>query len=417
MSDLREGYCHVAFPYTTRYGRDPGQALDRAGTTIDDPDLANACRQHPTRPSCYFRTALPSGRKMIRLNSDTETRPTEAMREAIARAPVGDEQRNEDPSINLLCERVAELLGKEAAIFLPSGTMCNVVAVKTHTSPGDLLLAERAAHVLRAEGGGAAMISAVMTEAIIANEQGTGDLPPGVFGVEAFERALAQSSALPAPYSPPARLLCVEQTHNFGGGSIWPLGTLQAVGQAARERGIALHMDGARLMNAVVAGGVPAAVHAACVDSVWIDFTKGLGAPLGAVLAGSHSFISKARRYKTIVGGALRQAGIAAAGCLHALDHHVDRLAQDHRNATRLATGLAALPGVRLVHGMPQTNIVFFDVQGCGLTATAFAERCLAHDVRVGPVAGSVRAVTHLDIADGDIEVALQVMREVIRRS
>ena len=351
---------------------------------------------------------------MIRLNSDTETQPTAAMREAIAQAPVGDEQRHEDPSINALCERVAELLGKEAAVFLPSGTMGNVIAVKTHTKPGDLLLADAAAHVLRAEGGGAAMISGVMTDTIGASPADD-TLPPGVFNAARLQASVAAGSALPSPYAPPATLVCVEQTHNFGGGSIWPLETLREVGQAAHDRGMAVHMDGARLMNAVVASGVPAADYAACVDSLWIDFTKGLGAPIGAVLAGSYQFIAQARRYKTMVGGALRQAGIAAGGCLHALDYHIERLADDHRNATRLAAGLQAMAGVELVHGMPQTNIVFFRVNGTGLDATEFSARCLAAGVRVGPVAGAVRAVTHLDISDADIDTTLQVMSEVIR--
>lgn len=355
---------------------------------------------------------------MIRLNSDTETQPTDAMREAIASAPVGDEQRNEDPSINLLCERVAELLGKEAAIFLPSGTMGNVVSVKAHTQPGDILFAETSAHILRAEGAGAALISGVMTEAISAatlhEENGTA-LPPGMFDAQAFTTSLDGCSALPAPYGAPPRLLCVEQTHNFGGGSIWPLATLRSVCETAHGRGLSVHMDGARLMNAVVASGVSAADYCANVDSVWIDFTKGLGAPLGAVLAGSSDFIGRARRYKAIVGGALRQAGVAAGGCLYALDHHIERLAQDHHNASRLASGLAELPGVKLVYGLPQTNIVFFQVDQSGLSATEFSARCLAAGVRVGPVAGSIRAVTHLDIDDADIDTALTVMRSVLQ--
>ncbi|MGH1358780.1 MAG: threonine aldolase family protein [Burkholderiaceae bacterium] len=352
-------------------------------------------------------------RPLIRLNSDTETRPTPAMRQAIAQAPVGDEQRNEDPSVNALCDRVAGLLGKEAALFLPSGTMGNVVAVKTHTQPGDMLFAESSAHVLRAESGGAAMISGAVTETIHADP--SNGLPPGVFSPEQLETALAGSSALPSPYSAPPRLLCVEQTHNFGGGSIWPLASLQAVSQTARSHGMAVHMDGARLLNAVVASQVSAADYCACVDSVWIDFTKGLGAPIGAVLAGSSEFINRARRYKTAVGGAMRQAGIAAGGCLYALDHHVERLASDHNNATRLANGLSALPGVELVYGPPQTNIVFFKINKPGLNATEFSARCLAQGVRVGPVAGAVRAVTHLDIADDEIDIALQVMGDIIQ--
>jgi len=354
---------------------------------------------------------------MIRLNSDTETRPTQAMREAIANAAVGDEQRNEDPSVNALCERVAAELGQEAAIFLPSGTMGNVIGVKTHTQPGDLLVAESLSHVLRAEGGGAAMISGVMTEAIVSPKAMPEPMPvlaPGTFNVEMLNMTLGSASALPSPYAPPPRLLCVEQTHNFGGGSIWPLEQLTAVCDAAHDRGMAVHMDGARLMNAVVASGVRAAQYGKCADSLWIDFTKGLGAPLGAVLAGSSEFIARAGRVKTAVGGAMRQAGIAAAACLYALDHHVDRLAQDHLNAQRLAMGLSDMPGVTLVYGPPQTNIVFFKVDGTRLSATTFSERCLAQGLRVGPVAGAVRAVTHLDIADADIDTALTIMKAVV---
>ncbi len=352
-------------------------------------------------------------RPLIRLNSDTETRPTAAMRQAIAQAPVGDEQRNEDPSVNALCERVAALLGKQAALFLPSGAMCNVVAVKTHTEPGDLLIAERSSHVLRAESGGAAMISGVMTEAM--DPAPADGVAPGTFTTADLNAVLAGSSALPSPYAAPQRLLCVEQTHNFCGGSIWPLANLQAVGRLAREHGMAVHMDGARLMNAVVASQVSAADYCACVDSVWIDFTKGLGAPIGAVLAGSAEFITRARRFKTAVGGAMRQAGIAAGGCLYALDHHVERLADDHRNAARLAAGLASLPGVQLVYGPPQTNIVFFSVEETGLSAADFSAQCLAQGVRVGPVSGAVRAVTHLDISDEQLDIALDVMSGIIR--
>lgn len=348
---------------------------------------------------------------MIRLNSDTETRPTDAMRAAIAAAEVGDEQRREDPTVERLQQAVAALLGKEAALFLPTGTMCNLIAVKVHTHAGDLILAEADAHVLRAESGGAGLVSGVMTEPIHAR---SGNAPAGTFDAEDLRRALARAAALPAPWGPRARMLCLEHTHNFGGGSVWPLDRLRAVCDAAHAAGIATHMDGARLMNAVVASARPAHEHLVGVDSVWLDFTKGLGAPIGAVLAGTQDFIDRARRYKHALGGAMRQAGIAAAGCLHALAHHVERLAEDHANARRLAEGLAALPGVQLVHGMPQTNIVFFDVAGTGLDAADFAARCLAQGVRMGPVAGQVRAVTHLDISRADIETALGVAQQVI---
>ena len=326
---------------------------------------------------------------MIPLTSDTETRPTDAMRDAIAAARVGDEQRGEDPSVNELLERVADLLGMEAALFLPTGTMCNLIAVKVHTQPGDVLLAERDAHVLRAESGGAGLVSGVITEPIAGGgsaglfsdddgDPGAGAPVPGTFTIEELRRAIDRLATLPAPYAPPATLLCVEQTHNFGGGAIWPLARLAGVSAHARDRGLAVHMDGARLLNAVVASGVPAHEWCAHVDSAWIDFTKGLGAPLGAVLAGSRAFIAQALRYKHAFGGAMRQAGIAAAGCLYALEHHVDRLAEDHANATRLATGLAALSGLRLVYGMPQTNIVFFEPEPGTCSAAELARDGMA---------------------------------------
>ncbi|MCM5570736.1 beta-eliminating lyase-related protein [Burkholderiaceae bacterium FT117] len=343
---------------------------------------------------------------MILLTSDTETRPTAAMRAAIAAAEVGDEQKNEDPTVLRLTERVAQLLGKEAALFLPSGTMCNVIAVRAHTSPGEVVLAERDSHVLRAEGGGAGMISGVMTEPLESER--------GVFGPGALDAALDRIGALPSPYGPRARLLCLENTHNFGGGTVWPQDRLDAVCDAARARGLKVHLDGARLMNAAVANGLSPARICEKVDTAWLDFTKGLGAPIGAVLVGSREFVAEARRLRQMVGGAMRQAGIAAAACLHALDHHVERLAEDHENARRLAEGLQAIPGVRLVHGLPETNIVFFDPRAAGWTATDFAKAAAANGVKLVPVAGMIRAVTHLDVTREQIDEALAVIRRMM---
>ncbi len=363
---------------------------------------------------------------MIALTSDTETRPTAAMRAAIAAAEVGDEQRREDPTVNLLLERVAELLGKEAALFLPTGTMCNLVAVKTHTRAGDLMLAERDAHVLRAEAGGAGLVSGVLTEPLLGgpgtarpaagSNQGGGDARiPGTFTAAELSDALDRISAMPSPYAPPPTLLCVEQTHNFGGGSIWPRERLAAVCDRARDRGLAIHMDGARLLNAAVASGVTASDWCSHVDSAWIDFTKGLGAPIGSVLAGSREFIARAYRYKYAFGGAMRQAGIAAAGCLYALDHHIERLADDHANATLLAAGIAALPGLRLVYGMPQTNIVFFETEPDTVTAAELARRCLERGLRIGTIGGKIRAVTHLDVSRAQVDEAIQIIADVLR--
>jgi len=348
-------------------------------------------------------------RDFIPLSSDTETRPTAAMREAIAAAEVGDEQRNEDPTIIALQERVAELVGMEAALFMPTGTMCNVVGVKTHTRPGDVVIADWMCHIVRAESGGAALASGVMIEPI--------ETERGIFTSEQLEEAIDRVRATPAPHSPPSRLVCVEQTHNFGGGAVWSLQELRAIRETAGKHGLAVHMDGARLMNAVMASGTSAKEFGACVDSLWIDFTKGLGAPIGAVLAGSRSFIDEARRFKHLFGGAFRQAGVAAAGCLYSLDHLVRRLADDHDNARLLAEGLAEIEGIALRAPAPESNILFFDVDGLGMDNRTFYARCLEKGVRFSAVRRSVRAVTHLDVSRSDIERAIEMVKQVAEES
>ena len=340
---------------------------------------------------------------MIDLYSDTKTRPTDAMRRAIAAAPVGDEQKGEDPTVNALCERVAALLGKQAAVFLPSGTMCNEIAIAVHCHPGDEVICDRTAHIVNSESGGPAALAGVMLRTI--------DGDRGVFGGDAVRAALRRGSR----HEPRSRLLSLEQTVNFGNGRVWPLETLEDACAAARAAGLATHLDGARLMNAVIASGVPAATWAAPFDSLWIDFTKGLGAPVGAVLAGDAAFIDEAWRLKHRWGGAMRQAGIVAAAGLYALDHNVERLAEDHANALRLAEGLAALPGVSLPMGMPETNIVFFDVAGTGPGADAVAAAARAQGVEIGAFGPrTIRAVTHLDVSAADIDKALGVLADVL---
>ena len=343
--------------------------------------------------------------RMIPLISDTESKPTAAMREAIASADVGDEQRGEDPTVNQLQERVAALLGTEAALWFPGGTMCNFVAVKVHTRPADALIADGMAHIIRAESAGVAFSSGVLIEGISTKR--------GIFTPDDLCQALQRLRTAPSPYGPTARLVCVEQTHNFGGGSIWSLAELAAVSEAARAEGLAVHMDGARLMNACAASGVAPRDFAAVVDSVWIDFTKGLGAPIGAVLAGRKEFIAEARRYKHVFGGAMRQAGIAAAGCLHALDHHVERLVEDHENARRLADGLAKIQGIAVRTARPETNMVFFDPSGTGLSNDAFLAALARQGVRMGQVRGVIRAVTHLDVTRDDIETAIAAVSAI----
>ncbi|OCQ97313.1 threonine aldolase [Nostoc sp. MBR 210] len=346
---------------------------------------------------------------MILLTSDTETKPTQGMRQAIANAEVGDEQKGEDPTVNLLLERVADLLGKEAALFFACGTICNFVAIKTHTRPADVVLVEQMAHIIRAESGGAAMTSGVLMEAVTSEK--------GIFTVDAVAQALARIATAPYLYSANPRLLCVEQTHNFGGGSVWRLDELRAVCEFSQQKGLATHMDGARLLNAVIASQTPAKDFAACVDSVWIDFTKGLGAPIGAVLAGTKEFIAQARRYKHIFGGAMRQAGIVAAGCLYALDHHIERLQEDHDNATHLAQELSNITGITVKNSQPETNIVFFDVSGLGIDKAQFLALLQEHGVKMGAVGNSIRAVTHLDVSRADIDVAINAIYDIAKSS
>jgi len=333
--------------------------------------------------------------------SDTVTRPTAEMRRFMCDAEVGDEQKLEDPTVNLVCEMVAELLGKEAAVFLPSGTMCNEIALRVHARPGEEVIAHHSAHPINFETGGPGALAGVNMRTV--------DGARGQFDAAAVEAAVRPASR----YAPRSRLVWVEQTSNLGGGSVWPLERLEAVAKVAKSHGLATHMDGARLMNAVVASGVSARDYAAPFDSAWIDFTKGLGAPVGAALAGSRAFIDEAWRCKQQMGGAMRQAGIIAAGGVYALRHHVKRLAEDHANARRLAEGLARLPGVRLDPSTIETNIVFFDLTG-SLSAPAAVERMLARGVRMGALgARTIRAVTHLDVDGAGVERALAVARDV----
>jgi threonine aldolase len=339
----------------------------------------------------------------VDLFSDTVTRPTPEMRRFMCDAEVGDEQKFEDPTVNLLQEMVAELLGKEAALFLPSGTMCNEIAIRVHCRPGEEMIAHRTAHPIHFESGGPAALAGVNVSSL--------DGPRGQYTAATAEAAIR---APEVRYFPRSRLLWVEQTSNLGGGSVWPLREVEAVTAVARRHGLATHMDGARLMNAVVASGVAARDYAAPFDSAWIDFTKGLGAPVGAAIAGSRAFIAEAWRLKQQMGGAMRQAGIIAAGGVFALRHNVKRLAEDHANARRLAEGLAALPGVKLDPATVETNLVFFDLTGA-LDAPTVVERLLARGIRVGAMsARSIRAVTHLDVSAAQVEQTLEAARAVL---
>lgn len=337
----------------------------------------------------------------VNLYSDTQTKPSLAMKQAMMEAEVGDEQHGADPTVWALCDRMAALLGKEAAMFLPSGTMCNEIAILTQCRAGDEILAHHTTHITTAEGGAPWALAGVQVSPL--------DGDHGVFSADTLAAAIRPVSR----YSPAQRMVEVEQTANLGGGAIWPLATLNEVAAAAHAHGMVTHMDGARLMNAVVAAGVPAAEMAAGYDTVWLDFTKGLGAPLGAVLAGSAEFIDAAWRWKQRLGGSMRQGGICAAACLYALDHNIDRLADDHENARVLARSLAQIQGLSVEP--PETNLVFFDTLGTGLTAQQLAERVRAAGVLIS-VMGQyrARACTHLDVTAQQVAEAVSAIRDVM---
>ena len=332
----------------------------------------------------------------IDLISDTATRPTEGMREAMARAEVGDEQRGEDPSVNLLCDRVAELLGKQAAVYLPSGIMSNLIAILVHCKPGDEIITSGNAHLISSEGAGASALAGAMFTTI--------DSPDGRFTVDQFSQRIRP----PKARAPRTRLVSIEQTSNKGGGTVWTETAIREISEVARVHDIKLHMDGARLLNAAIATNMRPLDFTQHCDSVWVDLSKGLGCPVGSVLAGSNEFIAEAWDWKHRLGGAMRQAGILAAAGLYALDHNVDRLADDHSNAQRLAKGLSVLSGFQIVGEGVETNIVFVDVAGTGHSASEIARRVASKGVRVGAVSDHVlRAVTHLDVTTQDIDLAI----------
>lgn len=329
----------------------------------------------------------------VNLYSDTQTRPGPEMRRAMAEAEVGDEQRGLDPTVNELQRRVAELLGQEAGLFLPSGSMCNQIAIRLHTRPlGDELYTHRNSHPIVAEAGGAAALSGAMIHAL--------DGEGGTFSAAALEAAMRDPEDR---HQPRSRLVSVEQTTNMGGGRVWSQAQIDAVLAVAARHSLRTHLDGARLLNATVASGVPASSYAAAFDTAWIDFSKGLGAPVGACLTGSAETIAEAWRYKQMLGGAMRQAGIIAAGALWGLEHNVDRLAEDHANARALAEGLAAIDGVAIDPALVETNIVVFDVEDGAALVAALA----ADGVEMSVFGPHVRAVTHLDVDRAGVERAV----------
>jgi threonine aldolase len=342
----------------------------------------------------------------IDLRSDTVTRPTPSMRRAMAEAPVGDDVYGEDPTVNALEERVAALLGKEASLYVPSGTMGNLVAVLSHCGRGDEMILGDKAHIFLYERGGAAALGGVQPRTLP-------NLPDGTLDLDQVAEAVRDEN----DHYPVSRLLALENTQNRCGGRALPVEYIDQAGALAHTHGLQLHVDGARLWNAAVALNAPPARLVAAADSVSVCFSKGLGAPVGSALAGSHALIRQARKMRKQVGGGMRQAGILAAACLVALDEMVDRLADDHANARRLAYGLAAIDGVILDPSAVQTNIVYFDLAAGAIDAPALSAALAAHGVLINPTGPQrLRAVTNYQISAADIETVLGAVEEVLQR-
>jgi threonine aldolase len=342
----------------------------------------------------------------IDLWGDSITKPTLEMKRFMMDAEVGNEVEGEDPTADRLCEMVADLLGKEKALFVASGTMANEVAFRVFCQPGDEIILDQSAHPLHTEVGGPAALSGAMTRPVTGVR--------GVFTAGQLEAAIRPSSR----QNPRSRLVSVEQTTNLGGGKIWPIETTTEVAETAHHHGLAAHLDGARLMNAVVASGVSARDYAAPFDSAFIALTKGLGCPIGSVLAGSADFIDQAWRWRQQFGGGMRQVGIIAAAGIYALENNIERLAEDHENAQVLARGLGAIPGVEIDPGEVETNIVHFGVGGVGLSAPAISDALATEGVRIRAIGPTrMRALTQLEVNRADIEEAVAIFGRVVEGS
>jgi threonine aldolase len=325
------------------------------------------------------------------------------MRAAMAAAEVGDDVFDEDPTVHRLQERVAALLGKEAALFVPSGTMSNQICVKTHTQPGDEILCDAGCHIYNYEAGGPARLSGVMCRTI------EGDF--GILDVSQLEDKVRPENE----HLVRTRLVCLENTHNRGGGKVFPLEKIQAISAWARSQGLAMHLDGARLWNAIVASGVPARDWAEPFDSISVCFSKGLGAPVGSALAGSRDFVRKARFVRKVFGGGMRQAGVLAAAALYAIDHHIERLADDHRNAQTIAAAIADTPGLELYPPEVETNLIWFRADAALGSSREITAALQKHGILVHPLGPQLlRACTHLDVSAAQAQRAADIIRQVV---
>ncbi len=341
----------------------------------------------------------------IDLRSDTVTKPTPAMRKAMAEAEVGDDVFGEDPTVNALQEKVANLLGKEAAIFVPSGTMANQLSIKSHTQPGDEVVIEASSHPYNFEGGAGAALSGIQFNCLKGVR--------GILDASQIEEAIRP----PDHHFAVTRLVCLENTHNRGGGSICPIEKISEIHRLTKSKGLLLHLDGARLWNASVATGIKAHEYGQCADSVSVCLSKGLGAPIGSLVAGSKPFIDRVHRFRKMFGGGMRQVGIIAAAGIYALDHHLERLKDDHQNAKRLAVGLKELKGVSIDPKYVETNIVIFDVADTGMAGSQVADSMKKEGVLIHALSKTqIRLVTHLDVTAEDIEKALKVFEKVLGR-
>lgn len=346
---------------------------------------------------------MPVARKIIDLRSDTVTIPTPPMLRAMMRAEVGDDVYGEDPSVNRLQELVAEMLGKEAALFVASGTMGNLVCIKAHTEPGDELILDSESHCYQHEGGGYAAVAGVSVR-LLQTER-------GIIQPEQIAQAVRPDDA----HFARSRLVVIENTHNSGGGSVYPVQTVRRIGEICRRLGLALHVDGARLFNACVAAGAEPAEYARHADSVTICLSKGLGCPVGSVVAGTQEFIARARRVRKMLGGGMRQAGYLAAAGLYALEHNIERLAEDHENARLLADGIREIKGLRLRYDPPETNMVYLDVLPPRSPA-GFREALKAKGILIGGERrATFRAVTHIGITRRDIQRTVSALRSAFR--
>jgi threonine aldolase len=343
---------------------------------------------------------------MIDLRSDTVTKPSPGMRQAMAEAEVGDDVFGEDPCVNRLQEMAAQLLGKEAALFVPSGTMANQLCIKVYTQPGDEIIMERTNHPFNSESGGIAALSGVQVNLI--------DGQRGVITAAQVVRAIRRGDGV---HNPPTRLVCLENTHNRGGGNVYPLETIQEISDVAQQHGLARHLDGARLLNACVASGLPATEFTQYFDSCTLCLSKGLGAPVGSVIAASAEFIRRVLRYRKMFGGGMRQAGIIAAAGIYALEHNVERLAEDHQHAKLLAERISSARGLRLNPQEVETNIFFLqlDPTEARLDAPGLQRALRAHDVLANASDQySMRLVTHLDVTRAQVEQAARVICDVL---